>query len=420
MVIIWCWKTQNLPISLGKVEESSMRRLCLYGLVLILITICSLPALAQEAPTPPTPPNRLALEVTFYPGRKPSYQPVPAAGAKDQWTWYSMLKRIESWQPAAEAHMIRAVKLIPRVEGDAARVNVLVMWGEKALENEKQIASYALRENESVEVPELKDFGIEPFGIKLVRLAPNLAPIPSVSLEKVPSLVLMNAVSVDATVAFYRLTLLNQSNKDIAGLAVDIMTGPKMEISGRPRGRFGEALIPAGKSYELSVRAPVRAEAAPGGFAPAPVGNHEVFIRSIVFADGTFEGESESATQILSFREGEKLVLPGLITCLDQAIKSESVDTHRMLIELEDQLDDVSTSLDAGSMQRLTAAFSQIKDGGGGLKRGVEIAAIHTKDDLAKSVHNFDKEAAQHPDPKATREWLSKTREFYAQWLARL
>jgi hypothetical protein len=393
-----------------------MRRLCLFAFVLVLTSICGAPLHAQETP----PPNRLALEVTFYPGRKPTYQPVPAAAAKSQWTWYAMLKHIESWQPPAEGHMIRAVKLVPRVEGDAARVIVLVMWGEVALEGEKQIASYLIRENESVDVSELRDFGIEPFGIKLVRLSPNLAPVPSVLLEKVPSLVLMNAVSVDATLAFYRMTLSNQSNKDIVGLAVDVMTGNKMEISGRPRERFGQALIPAGKTYELSVRAPVRAEGTPGGFVPGAVGNHEVVIRSIVFADGTFEGEPDSAAQIRSFREGEKLALPGLIAGLDKAIKSESVDTHRMLIELEDELDDLNTSIDTGSLQRLAAEFSQVKDGGRGLKRGVEIAAIHTKDDLIKDIHKFDAEAAQHPDAKATREWLLKTRELYTQWLSRL
>ena len=394
-----------------------MRRLCLFAFVLVLISICGGPLHAQE--TPP-PPNRLALEVTFYPARKPTYQPVPAADAKSQWTWYAMLKHIESWQPPAEGHMIRAVKLVPRVEGDAARIIVLVMWGEVALDGEKQIASYLIRENESVEVAELRDFGIEPFGIKLVRLSPNLAPVPSVFLEKVPSLVLVNAVSVDATLAFYRMTLSNQSNKDIVGLAVDVMTGNKMEITGRPRERFGQALIPAGKTYELSVRAPVRAEGTPGGFVPGAVGNHEVFIRSIVFADGSSEGEPDSAAQLRSFREGEKLVLPGLIAGLDKAIKSEPVDTHRMLIELEDELDDLNTSIDTGSLQRLTAEFPQIKDGGRRIKTSVEIAAIHTKDDLIKGIHKLDTDAAEHPDSKTTREWLLKTRELYTQWLSRL
>lgn len=394
-----------------------MRRRCLFAFVLALISICCSPLHAQESPPPP---NRLALEVTFYPGRKPAYQAVPAANTGSKWAWYAMLKHIDSWQPPPEGHMIRAVKLVPRVEGDAARVNVLVMWGEPALDGEKQIASYLIRENESVDVQELRDFGIEPFGIKLVRLSPNLAPVPSVFMEKVPSLVLMNAVSVDATLSFYRMTLSNQSSKDIVGLAVDVMTGPKMEISGRPRERFGQALIPAGKTYELSVRAPVRAEGTPGGFTPGVVGNHEVFIRSIVFADGTFEGEPDSAAQIRSFREGEKLVLPGLIAGLDKAIKSESVDTHRMLINLEDGLDDVNTSIDTGSLQRLAAEFPEIKYGERRLKTGVEIAAIRTKDDLVKEIHQFDAQSAQHPDPKATRDWLLKTRELYTQWLSRL
>ncbi|HMG74013.1 MAG TPA: hypothetical protein VK582_10980, partial [Pyrinomonadaceae bacterium] len=195
---------------------------------------------AQQNP----PPTRLAIEVTFYPGRKPAFQSVPVV--KTQGSWYSLFGRIASWQPPVEARVTRAVRIVPSVEGDAVRVVVSLLSGEKALEHEQQIASYLVRENEKISADELKQFGIEPFGIKLVRVAPNVTPVPPVILKGVMSIVVVNAVAVDATLPAYKITLFNQSSKSIVGLAADVFTGDKIELGAKPREPDGQPLALAG------------------------------------------------------------------------------------------------------------------------------------------------------------------------------
>ena len=130
-----------------------MRILRSLSFAVLFILVCFLVSpkvlVAQEsAPTP----TRLALEVTYYPGRKPTYQPVQVADSQTQGTWYALFGHIASWRPIAGAPVIRAVRLLPRIEGDAVRVIVSTMWGEKALNNEQRVASYLIRENEKIEI----------------------------------------------------------------------------------------------------------------------------------------------------------------------------------------------------------------------------------------------------------------------------
>src|SRR6185369_4793844 len=77
------------------------------GLTVPLAKVC-----AQQEVSPPT---RLALEVTFYPGRNPAYSTVPGADSKPSGAWYALFARIQSWQPPAGAQPIEAVRVISRV-----------------------------------------------------------------------------------------------------------------------------------------------------------------------------------------------------------------------------------------------------------------------------------------------------------------
>jgi hypothetical protein len=399
-----------------------MRILRSLSFPVLLILVCFLVSpkvlVAQEsAPTP----TRLALEVTFYPGRKPAYQAVQVADSQTQGTWYALFGHIASWRPLAGAPAIRAVRLVPRIEGDAVRVIVSTMWGEKALNNEQRVASYLIRENERIKIEELRQFGIEPFGIKLIRVAPNLTPVPPVILKGVASLVVINAVSVDTTLPSYRITLLNQSGKNIVGLAVDVVTGTKVETTGKPREQYGKTLIAAGKTYDLQVRAPVRAQETPTGYVPGTLSNPEILIKVTVFEDGTFEGDPESAAEIRGYRAGEKMELPGLIAVLDKALTSPSANVSEALRNLEVEVSSLSSDVEPVLLQSLASEFPELgKEASKRIKIAVEVSAIGTKTKLLNDIQKLQGEGSQPLNPNEYREWLNQTRDLFAQWLARL
>jgi hypothetical protein len=401
-----------------------MRILRSLSFPVLLFLVCFLVSpkalVAQESAPTPTP-TRLALEVTYYPGKKPAYQTVQVADSQQQGTWYALFGHITSWRPIAGAPVIRAVRLVPRIEGDAVRVIVSTMWGEKALNNEQRVASYLIRENEKINIEELRQFGIEPFGIKLIRVAPSLTPVPPVILKGVASLVVINAVSVDTTLPSYRITLFNQSGKNIVGLAVDEVAGKKIETTAKPRKQYGQTLIAAGKTYELQVSAPVRAQETPNGYAPATLSNPEILIKAVVFEDGTFEGDPESAAEIKGYRAGEKMELPGLIAAVDKALISPSANVSEALRNLEVEVSSLSSDVEPVLLKSLASEFPELgKEAAQKIKFAVQVSAIGTKAKLLNDIHKLQGEGTQALTANEYREWLNKTRDLYTQWLARL
>lgn len=403
-------------------SRNFMRILRSLSFPVLLILVCFLvsPKVLVGQESAPTP-TRLALEVTYYPGRKPAYQTVQVADSQKPGTWYALFGHIASWRPIAGAPVIRAVRLVPRIEGDAVRVIVSTMWGEKALNNEQRVASYLIRENEKINIEELRQFGIEPFGIKLIRVAPSLTPVPPVILKGVASLVVINAVSVDTTLPSYRITLFNQSGKNIVGLAVDEVTGKKIETTAKPREQYGQVLVAAGKTYELQVPAPVRAQETPNGYAPGTLSNPEILIKAVVFEDGTFEGDPESAAEIKGYRAGEKMELPGLIAAVDKALTAPSANVSEALRDLEVEVSSLSSDVDPVLLQSLASEFPELgKEASRRIKIAVEVSAIGTKTKLLNDIQKLQGEGAQALTASEYREWLNKTRDLYAQWLTRL
>src|SRR3982751_3166723 len=127
-----------------------MRRLRFLKAVPLLLTcliISSGKPFAQEQQVGPT---RLALEVTYYSGRAPTFETVPPAGSNSVGSWFGLFRRIDGWQPQPGAPPVEAIRVTPRLEGDAVRVYISALSGAKALENEAPVATFLVRENEKI------------------------------------------------------------------------------------------------------------------------------------------------------------------------------------------------------------------------------------------------------------------------------
>jgi len=388
----------------------------------ILFTIgLTAPATKMYAQQNVPAPTRLALEVTFYPGRKPAYETVPGPDSKPSGAWFGLFGRIASWQPPAGAQPIEAVRVISRVEGDAVRVTVSTLSGSKALENEQRVGTYLIRETEKISIDDLKRFGIEPFQIKLVRVNPSIPSVPPVILKGVESVVVINSMPKETTLPSYRIILRNQSNKNIVGLGVDVVAGGKVQITSRPRSIDGQPLIPAGKEYWLTVAAPNRAQQTPDGYVPTSPSDQQIIITSAVFADGTFEGDVEAAVVLRGYEAGEKMVLPRLIPLLESALNSSNANLKEALGNLESQVSSVGSDADPQIVQTLTSEFPQASAARSReIKATMEVTATTIKSTLLKEIHTLQNGEGQSVTADLYRTWLTKTRERYEKWLARL
>jgi hypothetical protein len=387
--------------------------------IVLLICLAGAPAtfFAQQSTPAPT---RLALEVTFYPGRKPAFETVPGPDAKPNGAWFGMFSRIASWRAPAGAPRIEAVRVVSKVEGDAVRVIVSTLSG-RALENEQQVATYLIRENEKITADELRDFGIEPFAIKLVRVTPNIALVPPVILKGVNSLLVVNAVGNDSTLPSYRLTLLNQSSKNVVSVTIDVVAGEKPLITATRRGIDGGHLIAAGTSQDLTVLAPSRAQGVPDAYSPASPPNQQIQIKAVVFDDGTYEGDAEAAAAVKGFRAGEKMELPRLIRLLEEALNASDGDVNQRLSNLESQVSSLSSDAEPGTIQSLAAEFPQLGAKAVPMIKGtMEIAATTIKSDLLKEIHRMRAAEPRQLDANAYQSWLTGKKERYVKWLSRL
>jgi len=393
----------------------------LFGLFILFTIGLTVPAARAFAQQDVSPPTRLALEVTYYPGRNPAYLTVPGPDSKPSGAWYALFARIASWQPPAGAQQIEAVRVISRVEGDAVSVTVSTLSGSKALENEQRVGTYVIRETEKISIDDLKRFGIEPFQIKLVRVNPNIPPVPPVVLKHIESVVVINSMAKETTLPSYRIILRNQSNKNIVGLGVDVVAGGKVQITSKPRGIDGQPLIAAGKEYWLTVAAPNRAQPTADGYAPTSPSDQQIQIKAAVFDDGTYEGDGETAAAVRGYRAGEKMVLPRLIPLLESALNSSNTDVIEALRNLESQVSLVSTDADPQMVQALTAEFPRASDARRSeIKATMEVTATTIKSTLIKEIHTLENEGAQTLNVDLYRTWLTKTRERYEKWLSRL
>ena len=391
-----------------------MNRISLLSFLILFSIIPTLNTLAQDGAPAPT---MLALEVTYYPGRKPAYETVPGPNAKPSGAWFALFARIKP----AGASAIEAVRVVSRVEADGVRVTVSTLSGRKALENEQQVGSYLIHETEKITIEELRRFGIEPFEIRLVRVNPTIAPVPPVRLLGVDSVIVLNAMPKETTLPSFRIILRNQSNKNIVGLGVDVVAEGKVQLSSRPGGIEGQPLIPMGKEYWLTVAAPRRAQSTAGGYEPHTPSGMEIQIKAAVFDDGTYEGDTETALAVLGYRAGEKMELPRLISLLGSALNSPGTSVSEGLRDLESQVSSVGSDADPRMLQTLASEFPQAGNSGSRIiKQTLEFSATTIKSDLLKEIHQLQNEEAQKVDADFYRTWLSKTRERYEKWLARL
>src|SRR5437773_1105691 len=121
-------------------------------------------SLKNQTTTVIAAPTRLALEVVYFPGLAPAYQPVPGPNAKRSGSWFGRFSQTPNWQLPEGALPVEAVKIESQFNGETVDVYVSVLRG-KFHDQEDQVAVCHLGENEKRIVRELKSFGVEPFEI---------------------------------------------------------------------------------------------------------------------------------------------------------------------------------------------------------------------------------------------------------------
>lgn len=391
-----------------------MKTLRVVAFCLLLSCFLQTSAYAVQEKQASQSPTGLSLEITYFKGRPPAYQPVP------QGAWYGFFGKISAWTPPKGFLPVQAVNICSRVEGESVRVIVSVHVGRKQFEREDPVSSFLLRENEKVAVDELTAFGVEPFEVALIRVAPRSVPLPPVT-SSAPSVQVVNVQVVEGTFPAYRLTLLNSSDKNINALYIETYVGGTLRLSRMPQNRDGSVLITAGENYELKQQMNNVARPAGGGFLPETPTNQSVFIRTAVFEDGTFEGDPAPALEYRSFSLGRRIQVERLTALFQTALESTEPNAGLILDALRQQVGELGTDPPPEALSKLLAEFSSpTADRRKDVRDIVEMVMFEIRKEALKSIDDFKLRQSGSLALPALKVWLTSSKDNYQRRLDRL
>jgi hypothetical protein len=358
-------------------------------------------------------PKDLVLKINFFKGKPAAHLSVPEVDGRTGGAWYALFQKIPNWQPPAGALPVRAVNIVPRLDGDAVKVTVSVFTGQRFHEKEEFVAVYSIRENESAEIKELSKFGVEPFEISVVRITPSVAALP-VIVNKTSALE-ASAEPNYSTLPSYKIKLLNNSSKAVSAFTWGTFLGARPEVSSMPQGLEGRHLIEPGAIYETTIPSNFRFAKTSDESAAAAVEGETFMITAVIFEDGTFEGDIGKAATFLGFTLGRKSMLKQIVPLLQKAS-----DTDFTNGELSRQISNLNATVDETALNEFLKRFPAFTDAAKpGLRGAAETAMRGVKKTILDQLQMFQ---ANQKKIETTADWelIKATEEKYQNWLARL
>ena len=202
------------------------------------------------------------------------------------------------------------MKIVPRTEQGSVKIRVTVLKG-KFLETEQPVGDYTVPENVKLTIVDLTKFGVIPFEVSLVRAPATVANLPSI-INKSRSLQVSVAPD-SASLPTFQLKLINDSAKAVRAFTYETTADGRQRFLAMPHQREGGILIAPGGTYEEKVRITLDATTTSTGEVPAAVTNLTVQITSVVFADGTYEGDIYQAARYKAMMLGERTQLKRIL-----------------------------------------------------------------------------------------------------------
>ena len=356
----------------------------------------------------------LVLEVTYLKGASPTYQIVPWADEKKDGDWYSRFRRIADWQLPAGTLPIRAVKLVPSLKGETVIIAVSVLRGARH-DVEETVSTYRTRENETISLDALKTFGVDPFIIKVVRVVPASSSRPTI-INRTKSVEVVGLEPLISSIPAFKMTLHNLSDKKISALTLNVVRNGMNAVTGMPQGADGKPAIESGGYAEF--RLPLREEArsSPAGYELVAPPNQQIAISSVVFEDGSYEGDPKLAAEYRAFALGRKIEMKRFLPMLQGALDANDSDNANAPSRLRSSLRALSFETDIADFAALFQAFPSISQKS--LSSAAQSSIHGLRKGLLDELQSF--QDGNSVPPHDFRSWLTATNERYANWLARL
>lgn len=384
----------------------------MFRAIILILCFASITGFAQAA-REKSAPTGLALEVSFLKEKAPAYIAISDSLATARWAWYGAFRRVENFQTSAEKPPVQAVKFIPFLEGDTVRVKIRVFLGQKTFEKEHELAVYSMREGEKTTVKELADFGVIPFEIAVVRVAPTVPVLPSIE-NKTVSLQVLGLEPIFSTLPTFKLKLANTSSKAVTAFTFETVENGRTRVASMPQNEHGEILIEPGANFAREIQIPVEYKKLADGETAKFASRQTIVISSVIFADGSFEGFAPRAGQFRAYTTGKKFQIKQIVALLERYENAaDSFDWSKFAADAA-KLETKISERDAANLLKQFSSFDEKEKQI--LREHAEAASLNTKADFISGTERNLKSL----EPSQTAAYLKALKERYKMWLAQL
>lgn len=371
-------------------------------LILALVFVMMLASAVKAQETPPTlkpsgsPASTetipaLLIEIKYNPTLPPNFLDVRGVNEKPTWMWMTRFMTIPGWERPAGELPIWAVRVEPQFNGETVDVRVSVLRG-RGTEREDLVGKYQLAIGEPRTIQKLESFGVQPIELLVKEVNLPLPPPPTIDL-RVSSIEVVRVDREAAPMPAYWMKFRNSGTKRIDVLTVSVVNGS----SAMMQGDEGRGLIEPGQTYERYV--PVAKPVQEGsGYVPAVTDAITIMIGTVVYSDGTFEGDKTVACNFEAFSNGRRYFLTKVIPVLDGA-------TGLSPSELRDKLKEMVFSPTREFTSKCKSSWS------------VDMSANSMRVELLRELEKIITTRPKPPIDFGV--WLKSTKTRYSEWLAR-
>jgi uncharacterized protein YheU (UPF0270 family) len=372
--------------------------------------------------------DNLAVEIVDH--ERPGSQLAVIDGTNGGYLETSPARWLPDWKQPDGVPPLTRLRLRALTEGGAVRIKVFAVFddsnpvdspGAKYGAREQLVASQLVREGETIIVRELTDFGVEPPLLRVVKANPRPAEQSlatggeAVSKVKAVEVIAFWLDTSEST--WYRLSLRNLTQKNITAMQL-------YEAEGGRRGGFqtemqaGSArpLIAAGGMYETQVSGGGSSGTmTPQGFVPDLPRRLTYVVGTVVFDDGTYEGEAEVAARMEARQVGRRLQLGRVVPLLKALLESPDQDARWAVEELKSRVSTLRIDVDVSVVNELLARYPSLS--GVDQKRNLTELVMDGlragRETVLHAIKEFERTGARDAGSGNFRVWVRKTHDKY-------
>jgi hypothetical protein len=220
--------------------------------------------------------------------------------------------------------LISMINLSADRRGDEWELNVNVTLPS---EEKKLLASARLREAESITVEKFTDYDLFPSQVSIVRIVA----IPSTAPEIMNQTTSLKVEESNPSVipSPYQITFTNNSKKKVYGIEVIANNHSPRRSAGWLNSNCGNALIEPGGYYKAVFPSAVDGDykrISANEYQVARIENPRMEISTVVFVDGTYEGEPQYAAVLNAEAIGARHQITRVLPLIENAIASGNAD----------------------------------------------------------------------------------------------